>query len=519
MAVIAACMIARPAHAGPVEALVQVALHPKDPKVMALRYEYGGEGVFITQDGGATWGYVCNSYIDPSMNARRGMLSVAGDGAMLLGVFDGVWEGDKNGCDWALGDTLKGKWVPDIAQDPTDPDVLYAITSNGNEGALNGVVKRDASGAWSDLGAKEAMLITRLRVVKNGDGVRLYESAVNGMTLTTVNGMEQAFPNYFIRFSDDLGETWQEFPFVSMEVGAFRLMAVDPSNPDRIVAWIDRDVSTQNQDSIMVSSDKGETFTEYTKVTDLGGIDIADDGRVWIADRGATTDPDAPRGLFAAANLDTAPTLLAGDQSYSCVAYRDDADKLYACQLRKFGSVDLESGEFTALFTFNKVEHFVQCGGTDMAGVCEMQLCRDYCALGHFPETPMCVAYQTMTCGPCAAIPEAPGCTKPGGMAGSGGSGGSGGSAAGGGGASGNTGSMTAGVGGGGATAGEGGSGKSGGEAGQGEPPKDDGDGGGCSAVNAGAARAEPRGAHCGQWLLAVFGLGLWLRKRERSRT
>src|SRR5215475_1888406 len=40
----------RPAHAGPVEQMVQVALHPTDPKVMTIRYTWGGDGMLRTTD-------------------------------------------------------------------------------------------------------------------------------------------------------------------------------------------------------------------------------------------------------------------------------------------------------------------------------------------------------------------------------------------------------------------------------------------------------------------------------------
>jgi MYXO-CTERM domain-containing protein len=504
------------AHAGPVEQLVQVAMHPTNPKVIVIRYEYGGEGIFVTEDGGQDWSYVCNSYIDPSTNARRGTLAVANDGTMMLGVFDGIWTGDHKGCGWSLEPSLMKKWVPDIQQDPSDPDVIYAITSNGDAGALNGIVKRDKSGAWTDFGSKEEMLITRIRPVKlEAGGLRFYESAVKGMLPGTVvvNGMPMAqdVPNYIIRVSDDDGASWEEFPFAAPEMGSFRLVAVDPSNPDRVVAWIDRDVTSHTDDSVMVSSDKGKTFTEYKTVTDLGGVEITPEGHVFIADRGATTDPSALRGLWQAANLDTEPTQLISDLALSCLEYRPDNETLYACQLRKFGTIDQTSGAYTDLFVFDKVEHFADCG-TDMSAVCEGQLCKDYCVLGHFPETPMCVAYQSPNCGPCSAIPTAAGCTLPdtnlpgSGSAGSSGStGGAAGAAmmpmAGGGGA------------GAGATAGTvappaAGNGGSGGSTGT----KDDG-GGGCSASATGADTSASFAA----WLLAALALVLDRRRRARA--
>ncbi|HMI94085.1 MAG TPA: hypothetical protein VK509_22080, partial [Polyangiales bacterium] len=255
------------AKAGPVEQLVQVSLHPKDPKVLALRHEYGGEGLFISRDSGKSWGYVCNGYIDPSQNARRGTLQVAPDGSVLLGVFDGVWHSDGKGCSWKLDEGLLNKWVPDITADPIDPEVLYAVTSNGDPGMVNGIMRRDASGAWSDLGEKQEMLITRLRVVKNGDAVRFYESAVKGTLKAMVNGMEMEVANYLVRVSDDDGATFEEFPFAAPDMGSFKLLAVDPSNPDRVVAWIDRDASGQHDDSVLISNDKGESFTEYKTFT------------------------------------------------------------------------------------------------------------------------------------------------------------------------------------------------------------------------------------------------------------
>ena len=499
--------------AGPVEALVQVALHPKNPDVMVLRHEFGGEGIFISKDRGKSWSYVCNSFIDPSMQARRGTLSVAGDGAVLLGVFDGVWRGDANGCGWALDDALKTKWVPDLTQDPIDADVMYAITSNGNPGSLNGVMRRDGSGNWTDLGSKAEMLLTRLRVAKNGAARRFYQSAVEGMRM--IDGVTMPVPNYTIRVSDDDGATWQKYPFDTQEASiSFRMLAVDPTNPDRIVAWIDREVSTGNQDSVLVSSNRGETFSEYLKLTDFGGITFAPDGRVWLADRGSTTDPDALRGLWSAANLDTAATHLQKDTSFACLAYQAESEVLYGCQLRKFGSLDPADGTFTELFSFNKVEKFVECEGAEpMADACESQLCRDYCILGHFPETPMCVAYQTTSCGPCSAIPQAEGCTLTG-TAGTGGAGGaSGGGGAAGIGMSGGSGGST--------SAGSGGSSQpntDGGVAGVTPDAGDDeggGDDGGCSVAAAGAGE---RSALLAPMLAAVLAVCLRLRVRRRAR-
>jgi MYXO-CTERM domain-containing protein len=154
-----------------------------------------------------------------------------------------------------------------------------------------------------------------------------------------------------------------------------------------------------------------------------------------------------------------------------------------------------------------------------MSATCEPQLCRDYCALGHFPETPMCVAYQTSTCGPCAAMPTAEGCTlDPNTLPGAG-RGGAGGGGAG-------TSSSTGGSGG--ATGGSAGTAQppNAGGGGTAAPPKggddDDTDGGGgdsgCSVGSAGSAGAGGKSGALTAPLL-LLGLAVVLRRRARVRT
>ena len=148
-----------------------------------------------------------------------------------------------------------------------------------------------------------------------------------------------------------------------------------------------------------------------------------------------------------------------------------------------------------------------------MSAACEPQLCRDYCALGHFPETPMCVAYQTITCGPCAAMPAAEGCTLDPSMLPGAGRGGAGGDGAG---------MSSSSSGSGGAAGGSAGMAQpSAGRGGSTAPPKggddgDDTDDGrddpGCSVGSAGAggsALAAP---------LLLLGLAAVLRPRRRAR-
>jgi hypothetical protein len=364
------------------------------------------------------------------------------------------------------------------------------VTASGTPGVVNGIVRRDADGAYTAYGELEELLIFRLRAVENDGALRFYQGALRGEVTTMVDDMEVIVPNYMIRVSDDEAETFREFPIVVPE-GSFNLLGVDPTNPDRIVALINR--SEDQMDDVLVSDDQGETFEVYMQISNFGAIAFAPDGRVWIGEKGVSTLPDSPVGLWFAESLDVTPTEIA-DYPVSCLGYQPATDTLYACQRREFGTVAAD-GAFTELFHFLDVEEFVSCDGVDMAQMCKVPLCRDYCTFGHFARAPLCEAYEDPTCGVCVAAIERdePGpafCSRSG--LGSSGSGGSGGGSAG----SGGTGT------------GSGGSG--GGSAGSGGSSGDSGGGGssGCSLLS------QPEGRRGGMLLLLAAGVLLALRRR-----
>src|SRR5690349_15113780 len=66
--------------AGPPELVVQLAMHPTDPNIMAVLYKNGGGGAFVTTDGGANWKLLCSSLLFDPATTRSGALTVAGDG-------------------------------------------------------------------------------------------------------------------------------------------------------------------------------------------------------------------------------------------------------------------------------------------------------------------------------------------------------------------------------------------------------------------------------------------------------
>lgn len=407
--------IASGVRAGPLEELEQVVVGSSASGRMALRYVYGGEGLVLSDDGGAHWRALCANAIRPagSMAApvRLGRIAIGADGTMYMTTFTGLLRDDGRGCGWRGEGPFTDQWVTDVVVHPTDPDVLFATTSNGSPDAKNGVYRRDADGSWHAVGTQDAILIGRLHVVPRGAGkLRFIERAVRGMYGTAPNFR----PRFVVRVSDDMGMTWAEHEFGDAE-GTVEVEAVDPTNPDRIVASLRFDSpegggTKKQEDQVLVSEDLGEKFTKYLRVTQFGGIDFAPDGRLWIGDRGDSFDPEAPSGLFFAPSLADAPKKVDGSLVLRCVDYRSEDDGLFVCQPYEAGLVGIDGKGYRKVFGFREAADFVACDGTPVAPLCAEHLLAAWCGASHFPQAPMCCVYpnrQGVDAGACAIAEDA----------------------------------------------------------------------------------------------------------------
>lgn len=395
-------LLAGTARAGPVEQLTEVAVHPSDSARLVVRYFNGGDGAFVTTDGGKNWKLLCDSLLFDPATTHGGPLVITAGGTMIMGVFTGMWHDDGHACAWTSEPQYDGQWIAGFAIDPIDPTITYAVTSSG--GKQNGIVRRDSTGKWSDFGTKANLLITDIHVVPHAGGRRFYLGTAQGEIVPTDGGSPES--NYVVRVSDDDGTTWTDHVYGGAD-GNFHVQAVDPTNADRIVVSIqrpgDRGPGAEN-DTVLVSLDQGKTFQNYLTVTEIGGVAFAPDGRMWIGDAGNGLDPKQPQGLFFAASLSVpAQKLPNGNYPVQCLDYDATTSTLYACQRWTFGPVSTADGAFTTSLDVRKVASFVSCPGVDMAATCQTQLCGAYCGLGHFADAPVCCAYDTFSCGPAVA--------------------------------------------------------------------------------------------------------------------
>ena len=381
---------------GPPELLTELAVDPSDPSHMVLLYENAGSGLIVSTDGGESWRALCPDAMQPpdiGPVTRLRKIGIGGDGTLFVGLFDNALFDDGHGCNFAADPAFAGEWVTGFAHHPSDPEVFYALTSTAPNGS-NGISRRVADGAWEPLGSRDATLLGGLEVVELASGqLRFYQSGSLGELM---EGTDEARPDYRIRVSEDDGETWTAHHYDGIEPhGRFQLQAVDPTNPDRIVASLHRATERRDGvvDDILVSTDQGATFEVYLTVTQFGGLDMAPDGRIWIGDLGDSFDPESPVGLFYAPSLDESPTKVDDTYPVSCVQYLPAAQELFVCSRTHAGTVSGDGMGYTRSFDFADVERTVECGNQDNTRVCRIALNRFWCTSAHFNTAPLCCPY------------------------------------------------------------------------------------------------------------------------------
>jgi hypothetical protein len=344
---------------------------------------------------------------------RLGRIAMDGDGTVYMATFQGLLRDDGTGCGWESVPEFAGQWVTDVSVHPADPNTMFAATSTGGVDIASSVHRRDPDGTWREIATHPEVLIGRLFVIERASGeLRMYERAVHGMFGTP----PEVRPRYVMRVSDDEGATWEEYEFGDTP-GQIEIEAVDPTDADRVVVSLRSDVpegATRKMaiDRVLVSNDRGETFSDYAEVTRFGGIDFASDGRVWIGDRGDPFDPKAPLGLWFAMSLGEAPRRVNDRFAVHCVDYRSDADDLFVCQAYEAGTLGADGSGYARSFAFEDVKEFVSCGSESIAPVCAEYLLGGWCGASHFPQAPLCCIYphrQGADAGACASSTPDPG--------------------------------------------------------------------------------------------------------------
>lgn len=376
------------AHAGPMEILNSVSISPTNADNMVLYYTYGQQGIFVSSDGGKTLKWLCSTGVDSSLSNRNFIAFASGDGSLYMGSGSGLLRGDADGCNFTALPELSSKWVRAISGDPIKPERTYIATSNGM-GADNGIYMRDGSGDFVQFGTQVKKYIASLHVVKVADARRFYETAV-------FTDLETNTVNYFVRVSDDDGMTWTEetydttqFPVMDKVDTIFEIVAVDPKNPDTVVAHLSRHMKAP--DALIISKQKGKagTWEKIADMTELGGVTFTPDGALYYGD-----DDFSTKGLFKIAALGEKPTAVQSDVRVTCLQWDDAKQRLLGCSNNyHFGSFDTQTGKLTPLLDLRCAEHAVACKDKpEIEELCAPPTI-EFCKIDHWVAAPLCKVY------------------------------------------------------------------------------------------------------------------------------
>jgi len=389
----ASFVIGRPVHAGRPEIFDGAQQSSSAPSSVLIQYEFGGAGFLVSHDGAKEFGLVCSSSVSPELRGDTLRVYMTGGDAILVGGFAGLWRGDRNGCDFVAVDAMKDGFITAIAGDPDDPKRAYVTTANGGATALNGIFTNDGTNdTWTALGQLDAAWLQTLHVVKTNNGKRFWATKVFPDPPDPITMMSDNTAHYVVRYSDDDAETWTEHELSRVtQFGAedpsasFRLIAVNPQNPDEIYGVV---IRSSLPDDLLFSASRGEpgSWTKVAEVTDLGGIAFTPDGKLYFSDKDQTT-----RLVAVIDTPGSAPRTLADEYVIGCLRWDDSQQRMLACRLFQFGTLDLDTGAFSVLYDMRCGERFSTCPGIESA--CEAQLSRAWCFIDHYPASPLCAGY------------------------------------------------------------------------------------------------------------------------------
>jgi photosystem II stability/assembly factor-like uncharacterized protein len=233
----------------------------------------------------------------------------------------GVWKSTDGGLTWnPVFDDQPVASIGAIALDPTNPDVVWVGTGEGNPrnslSVGNGIYKSlDGGRTWQHLGLEKTEHIDRIFVDPSDPRV-VYVAA-----LGQVWGEN---PERGVYKTDDGGATWKRVLYVDERTGAADL-AMDPTNPRKLFAalwdfrrwpWFFR--SGGPGSGLYVTYDGG---AHWKRMTEDDGLPKGDLGRIGLA-----ISPSDPNVVYALVEAEQSALLRSADGGATWKSVNTDAD-------------------------------------------------------------------------------------------------------------------------------------------------------------------------------------------------
>ena len=240
--------------------------HGGKPQTQEIHFASDGSLVVVAtfgvlygeEDGAFEW--VCPEAIPGGRAGVAPPSALAPDGALIFATTVGIVRGEPSGCAWTHPSAeLERTYVADVIEDPATGALLALESESVGDNTL---FASDDGLAWAALGEPfpAGFLPERVRV------------APSSAATVYVSGAYPEGPGTPRRAavlrSTTRAAGWTEHLF-PLEEGErdLLLLDVDPSDPDRVVAWVRGEVT----DRIVASDDGGTTFVDLSVLDAAAG--------------------------------------------------------------------------------------------------------------------------------------------------------------------------------------------------------------------------------------------------------
>ena len=238
-----------------------------DPSAPQRRYLAAGNGVMVSQNGGAAW------RIPTDWRVTEVQDVAAEPGRAYAGTAYGVWRSEDGGVTWAeanAGIPEMERYTQDVEVDPTTPRRVLAATQGGVYASADG------AGSWRRVGPA----VPVYDVAQSAARPALWFAGTRGRGLLR---------------SEDGGATWASVGGRAFRASTVFSVAVDPADARRVAA------ASWGQ-GVLVSSDGGRTWASRTRGLPVPNVyavifDVNRPGRLWAAtfEAGIFTSDDLGR--------------------------------------------------------------------------------------------------------------------------------------------------------------------------------------------------------------------------------
>ncbi len=241
----------------------QLVLGVTNPDRILVRATFG---FLVSEDGGASWRWVCEQAIGFEDVFDPPIALLAGD-VILAGLQTGLSRSSDFGCGFSFeSDVFPGKYVIDVTADRGAPANGLAVSTTPMGTSLETIVASttDGGATWQPTAAA---LETNFRAIT-------IEVARSNPDRIYVTGLLEPSYEPVVAVSDDAGQSWVVRD--NLETGGpVFISAVDPTDPDRVYAR----VPGNDVDTLYVSVDAAETVQEVAQRPGrMLGFALSEDG-------------------------------------------------------------------------------------------------------------------------------------------------------------------------------------------------------------------------------------------------